>query len=189
MAIRELNNFTAGYKRPRFGNKEAEQDWLDQCKRDKQSQKVPSCVARGCSVETGMETTLREFEPVSAADVGGYSNLDRLRRIGVVSIISEREAKTARNEYDLIIGEVAVTHGGKIFLPNQGVDLAELNVPEDSFRRSPKEPLIVLREARDGSEVAEDLIKDGLARRAKLRDAVIAKAKQALKREDKEAGK
>ena len=179
MAIRELTEgtFTASYTRPRHGSKESEQAWREQCREDKKSQKVISCVARGCSVETVRETTLREFEEVTAADVGGSSNLLRLEGVGAVSTIDERQAATNRGEYEYVFTK-SVTNYRTGYDEGQGFNADEMDVPEETFRRSLNEPPVLVREAIDGRTLAERWVADGLAERAKLYDKLVAKLKQ-----------
>ena len=192
MAIRELNesNFTAGYTRTRFGSKEAEADWREQCKKDKQTQKVTSCVARGCSVETVRETTLREFEEVSAQDVGGHENLSRLERVGAVSVITERQAATNRGELEFRVVEgKSIVHGGQVWVG--GFSGAEWDLPgEEPVQRIDDRGRVVMTEGRApvvGAALAEELIKKRLVERVRLRDAVISKVKQRLSRKAEES--
>jgi hypothetical protein len=190
MGIRETQpaDFVAAYHRPRFGSGEAEQTWREQCQKDKDSQKMIACVARGCSVELVVGTTAREGEPLTAADVGGADNLDRLRRVGAVSIIGEREAATNRGEFEFRFTK-AIAHNGKIWDEGEGFHPSEMDVPaEEPVQRIDGQGRVVMTQGRPavvGAELTEEWIKRDLAERAKLLAKVIAKAKKILKGEAK----
>jgi hypothetical protein len=188
MAIREQQPAepTVGFHRTKFGSRDAEQADADQRKKDKESQKVVSCVSRGCSVTTVRDTTLREFEEVTAADVGGDGNLERLGRVGAVSIISEREAKTNRGEFELRFKK-SVCLPPKVWDVGEGFNAEELDKPAvEPVQRVDVQGRVVMsggRPAVVGTEKAEDLIRRDLVERTKLRDKVTAAVKKRLKRD------
>lgn len=186
MAIRELTDpdFTVSYTRTQHGSQEAELAAKEQYREDKKRQKVTSCVARGCTVETVRGTTLTEFEPISAADVGGHANLEKLERVWAASIVSEREAATNRGELEFRVVEgKSISHARQIWVG--GFSGKEWDIPaEPPVQRVDGMGRVITTEGRpavDGTALAESLITKGLVERARLRDAVVAKVKQTLR--------
>jgi hypothetical protein len=191
MGIRELEseNFVAPYKRPRFGSGEAEEAWKQRNAKRREKQTVLAVVAEGCSVETVRGTTLRDGEEVTAADVGGGVNLDRLASVGAVNMISENQRKTNAGEYEFT-AKKAFTAGGRIYDVGEGFNGEELDMPGEEPSQAVTHAGKIVehpgRPAVDGAALAEALIKGQLAERAELRKRVtkavkarLAKAKEA----------
>jgi hypothetical protein len=194
MGIRDISpeNFVAPYKRPRFGSGEAEEAWKQRQADRRAVQTVLAAVAEGCSVETVGGAMLRDGEEVTPADVGGGVNLDRLASVGAVNKVTENEAKSSRGEFEFKFKK-AVTHNGKIWDENESFNAPELDVPaEEPVQRIDGQGRVVMTQGRPavvGAELTEQLIKRGLVERARLRDAVVAKAKKLLKGEKAKAAK
>ena len=116
MGIRDISpqDFTAPYKRPRFGSVEAEEAWKKRQADRRAVQKLIAEVAEACSIETVRGTTLRDGEEVTPADVGGQVNLDRLARIGAVNQVSENQAKTNAGGFEFTALR-SFTAGGRVY--------------------------------------------------------------------------
>jgi len=188
MGIRELEpeNFVAPYKRPRFGSAEAEAAWKDRQAKRKAKQTVLAVVAEGCSVETVRGTTLRDGEEVTPADAGGGVNPDRLASVGAVNKVTENEAKTNAGEFEFVAVR-SFTYPGGIVGEGEGFDAEQLDRPgtEPSQAVTTQGKIVEHpgRPAVDGAAKAEELVKRGLAERARLRAKVTAAVKKRLKRE------
>jgi len=181
------------YTVPKFGSGDAQEAWRDQCRKDKKGQTVETCVTRGCMVEDVNGVNHKEFQPVSAAQVGGGANLDRLVRAEAVSRVTEREARTNAGEFEFKT-LTAISDGAtqRLLDKGEGFNASELTVAAtEPVQRIDDRGRVVTMEGtpeQPGEERAEDWIKRGIAERVKLRAKVVAKAKRALKRGATEKG-
>ena len=186
MGIRDISpaNFIVPYKRPRFGSVEAEEAWKQRNAKRREKQTVIAEVAEACSVETVRGTTLRDGEQVTPADVGGQVNLTRLRSVGAVNMVTANQAKTNAGGFEFTALR-SFTHNGRIYDVAEGFSAEELDVPgTEPSQAVTVDGRIVEHPGRppvDGAKLTEQLVKNGLAERAKLTDKVRQAAKRVLK--------
>ena len=180
-------DYTARYTLPRHGDADGQEAWRERCKKDRESQTVKAAVSRGCSVDTITGVKLREHQEVKASDVGGGTNLESLRNVGAVQLLTENELGVNTGKFGHIAA-VAFTypsgnHGGKVYDVGEGIEASQLDVPgTDGFQTVGPNGKLVAHEGRpavDGEEKLRELVRRGFIREQKRRAAVKAAIRKA----------
>lgn len=175
-------DYTARYTLPRHGDADGQEAWRERCKKDRESQTVKAAVSRGCSVDTITGVKLREHQEVKAADVGGGTNLESLRNVGAVQLLTENELGVNTGKFGHIATK-AFTAAGRVFDVNEGIEASQLDVPgTDGFQTVGPNGKLVSHEGRpavDGEEKLRELVKRGFIEERKRRAAVKAAIRKA----------